>query len=184
MGAENTSRDTEECGVLGALDDALLRVARSLIGLPEGALGGMPFAQARCLQVVSRIEGRKMHDLARALEIKLPAVSQIVDRLVLQGLLERRSDPKDRRVTRVWLTRKAQLLLEEARVARQGRIKAALEQIGPEVSARLVADLQLLAETTDPRSGAEIESADPMSDLLAQRARQQRRLAGASSRIK
>jgi MarR family transcriptional regulator, transcriptional regulator for hemolysin len=176
---DNTSRGIGVEGDSGrsleaALDGALLRVARFLIDPPGSALTGIPFAQARCLQVVGRLEGQKMHDLAQSLEIKLPAVSQIVERLVQQGLLERRSDPQDRRVARVWLTSTARRLLEEARRARESRLSAALERLGPEAASRLVADLERLATATDTPGVSSLESADPVADLLARRARQRR----------
>ncbi|PYG00882.1 DNA-binding transcriptional regulator, MarR family [Georgenia satyanarayanai] len=38
------------------------------------------------------------HDLARHLDVSMPTVSGIVDRLVERGMVERRADPRDRRV--------------------------------------------------------------------------------------
>lgn len=186
---DNTSRGNGaesvlEPGLDGALDNVLLRVTRNLVCLPESAtaLAEMPFAQVRCLQVVARLEGRKMHDLADALEIKLPAVSQIVERLVRRGLLERRSDPRDRRVSRIWLTRSARQLLDEAQGARQRRLATALERLGPEAATRLREDLERLAEATDALGAAGLDTADPMADLMARRARR-RRPWSAGSRI-
>ncbi|WP_152192407.1 MarR family winged helix-turn-helix transcriptional regulator [Georgenia satyanarayanai] len=38
------------------------------------------------------------HDLARHLDVSMPTVSGLVDRLVERGMVERRADPRDRRV--------------------------------------------------------------------------------------
>ena len=45
------------------------------------------------------------HDLARHLEVSMPTVSGIVDRLVERGMVERRADPRDRRVRLTALSR-------------------------------------------------------------------------------
>jgi DNA-binding MarR family transcriptional regulator len=55
----------------------------------------------------------RMTDLARALGVSTAAVTGIVDRLVRDGCIVRRSDPKDRRIVKVGLTAKATRMVKE-----------------------------------------------------------------------
>ncbi|WP_316175236.1 MULTISPECIES: MarR family winged helix-turn-helix transcriptional regulator [unclassified Bradyrhizobium] len=49
-------------------------------------------------------EGLSQVDLAEVLELQPISLVRLLDRLVEQGLLERRHDPKDRRANRLYLT--------------------------------------------------------------------------------
>ena len=52
-------------------------------------------------------------DVAEHLGITAPAVSQMVDRLVQQGVLERTEDPQDRRSKQISLTARGKALVED-----------------------------------------------------------------------
>src|SRR5438067_1818622 len=82
---------------------ALFRVLKALVFRddPGVVYGEMPLSQLRCLHVIGENEGQKMNELSQRLEVKLPALSQIVDRLVRRGLVQRHPDPLDRRVVRL-----------------------------------------------------------------------------------
>ncbi len=67
----------------------------------------LPVSQLKCLFIVGDNEGLRLHDLADRMEIKLPATSQIVERLVKRGHLERVPDPEDRRAVKIFLTENA-----------------------------------------------------------------------------
>src|ERR1700746_1003396 len=56
-------------------------------------------------------EGLSQVDLAEVLELQPISLVRLLDRLVEHGLLERRSDPKDRRANRLFLTRPARALV-------------------------------------------------------------------------
>ncbi len=65
-------------------------------------------AQWWTLANLYRRDGLTQRVLADRLEIGAVTMSGLVDRLEAQGWVERRDDPKDRRVKRVWLTRRAE----------------------------------------------------------------------------
>jgi DNA-binding MarR family transcriptional regulator len=155
------------------LASALLRATRAVLLSAPSVLDDMPVAQARCLLEVSRGEGRPMRRLAQDLGIKLPALSQIVDRLVRRGLLERRTDFEDRRVVRLYLTTAAGGLIEETERAREGRLVEVLEAVEPACVARLVDDLNRLAQAggVEPDPVAPWESPDPLAEWAGMRAR-------------
>src|SRR5262245_26922130 len=110
---EHNAKSEVKAEPLGGLQHALHRVLKSLIfrGEPVPPLNEMPIAQLRCLHVIAYEEGQKMQEVAQKLELKLPAVSQIVERLVKRGMVERRPDPNDRRVVRLALTELARGIL-------------------------------------------------------------------------
>jgi len=74
---------------------------------------GLTQAQWRTLFYLSRNEGTNQASLADLLEVKPITLARLVDRLEEAGWVERRRDPTDRRVSRLYLTEAAQPLLLE-----------------------------------------------------------------------
>jgi len=58
-------------------------------------------------------EGLSQVDLAEVLELQPISLVRLLDRLVEQGLLERRHDPKDRRANRLFLTASGKQLVDD-----------------------------------------------------------------------
>jgi len=58
-------------------------------------------------------EGLSQVDLAEVLELQPISLVRLLDRLVEHGLLERRSDPKDRRANRLFLTASGRQLVDD-----------------------------------------------------------------------
>ncbi|MEE6272030.1 MarR family winged helix-turn-helix transcriptional regulator [Georgenia wangjunii] len=71
------------------------------------------------------------HDLARRLGVSMPTVSGVVDRLVKRGMLERRTDPADRRVRLVALSAEGERTVIE------------LENAGEKVRARVLSEMDV-----------------------------------------
>lgn len=65
---------------------------------------GMTRAQWAVLARLERQEGATQAELAEILEIQPISLVRLIDRLCAQGLVERRGDPKDRRVNLLHLT--------------------------------------------------------------------------------
>jgi MarR family transcriptional regulator for hemolysin len=64
-------------------------------------------AQWAVLSRLQRCEGAKQSELAEALDIAPITLARLVDKLDAAGLVERRTDPNDRRAYRLYLTEKA-----------------------------------------------------------------------------
>jgi DNA-binding MarR family transcriptional regulator len=58
-------------------------------------------------------EGLSQVDLAEVLELQPISLVRLLDRLVEHGLVERRSDPKDRRANRLFLTKTGRRLADD-----------------------------------------------------------------------
>jgi MarR family transcriptional regulator for hemolysin len=69
-------------------------------------------AQWAVLARLERSEGLKQTELAEQLDLQPITLTRLVDRLCEHGLIERRSDPRDRRAKRLFLTPTARPLLE------------------------------------------------------------------------
>ena len=81
--------------------------------------GGVTSAQSGLLFVLGRTDGVLMGEAGAALDLGMPGISGLAERMVEAGLIEKRADPADGRAWRLFLTvsgRKA-LARTKARVA-------------------------------------------------------------------
>ena len=106
----------------------------------------LTLAQARALIYVSRNEGVRQVDLADLLEVQPITLARLIDQLAGDGLVERRSDPADRRAYHIFLTPAAaplgaQQLTQAGRVATccasSSRVCASVS-VGPSRQIRLL----------------------------------------------
>jgi DNA-binding MarR family transcriptional regulator len=65
------------------------------------------------LASLARQDGQTLAGLSRALLVTAGNVTGLVDRAERDGVVERRAEPSDRRVARVWLTREGRALIRE-----------------------------------------------------------------------
>jgi MarR family transcriptional regulator for hemolysin len=77
---------------------------------------GMTRAQWAVMVRLERAEGLKQAELAEQLDLQPITLTRLLDRLCDAGLIERRSDPKDRRAKRLFLTPAARPLLDRLHV--------------------------------------------------------------------
>jgi len=158
---------------------ALRRVLRALVfrDPPESPLNELPLTQLRCLHCLNEAEGPRMHDLSVRLGVKLPALSQSVDRLARRGLVERRPDPDDRRVVRLFLTEDSRVLLAEVHAAHRSRMAAVAGRLEAGAYDRVVDGLRALAEAAEAQERDERDAArgvpepDPVAELISRRGR-------------
>lgn len=94
------STDTRE--KLGYLVADLGRLFRRVFDRRVAHLG-LTRAQWRALRYLQRAEGLSQVELAEQLDMEPIAVGRVIDRLQKSGFVERRADPSDRRVWRLYL---------------------------------------------------------------------------------
>ena len=73
---------------------------------------GISRAQWAVLIRIERTEGLKQSELAELLDLQPISLTRLLDRLADNGLIERRSDPNDRRANRLYLKPAAKPLLD------------------------------------------------------------------------
>lgn len=76
-------------------------------------VSGLTQAQWGALAHLSRHQGLNQVGLADLLEVQPITVARLIDKLVALGVVERRPDPNDRRAQQLFLTSKAQPLLDQ-----------------------------------------------------------------------
>jgi MarR family transcriptional regulator for hemolysin len=91
---------------------------------------GMTRAQWAVLARIESAEGLKQIELAETLDLQPITLTRLIDRLCDSGLIERRSDPDDRRVKRLYLTPAARPVLD------------GLTRIGKDLMATVLAGLE------------------------------------------
>lgn len=94
----------------------LARAARAAQGLADEGLGdlGLTSAQAGALFAIPAEGGASVNAVAEALSLAQSAASVLVQRLEQAGLIERETDPADRRAVRLALTARGKSLRAKA----------------------------------------------------------------------
>jgi MarR family transcriptional regulator, transcriptional regulator for hemolysin len=105
---------------------------------------GMTRAQWAVLARIEKSEGLKQIELADTLDLQPISLTRLIDRLCDSGLIERRSDPDDRRAKRLYLTPAARPVLDG--LARLGKdiMTTVLAGLEPAAVEQLLAQLLTL----------------------------------------
>jgi MarR family transcriptional regulator for hemolysin len=122
---------------------------------------GLTRSQWWILAQVSRHDGMNQSDLANRLDVGKAALGRLVDRLEASEFIERRADESDRRVKRVFLTRRGAETIETMRglshemsermlKGLDGRARHALVELLTRVKANLLEMKGESAVTGDP----------------------------------
>jgi DNA-binding MarR family transcriptional regulator len=106
---------------------------------------GLSFSQ---IGVMFRInDGRSsLSDLGGGLGITSAAVSQMMDKLVQQGLILRSEDPNDRRTKQLVLTDKGHQIVHESFHSRQAWLRDLANSLSEEEKRQVTASLHLLIQ--------------------------------------
>ncbi|MEP6754734.1 MAG: MarR family transcriptional regulator [Chthonomonadales bacterium] len=144
---EHPERSTEAITPEAMLEQQLHRMLGALVFRhdPGGPFTEMPINQIKCLHIVAEHEGLKMVDAANMMEIKLPSLSQIVEKLVHKNLIERQPDLSDRRVVRLGLTPSSRELIASSKRKRSEIILATCLNLSSEEMQVITSALSSLA---------------------------------------
>src|SRR5580692_5480898 len=107
---------------------------------------GITRAQWVVLVRLDRFEGLKQAELAEMLDLQPITLTRLLDRLSECGLIERRSDPNDRRAKRLFLTPAARPLLERLGELGEDMMTTTLNGVSRETVEQIVAQLATVKE--------------------------------------
>lgn len=110
----------------------------------QGRVLGVSRAQWTVLVRLERTEGLKQSELAEILDLQPISLTRLLDRLDENGLIERRADPNDRRVNRLYLKPAARPLLKQLAALGEALMGTVLEGIEPESMERMLRDLKVV----------------------------------------
>lgn len=116
---------------------------------------GITRAQWQTLAHVQRQEGLNQAQLAENLDIEPITVARLVDRLESAGWVERRSDPRDRRMRRLYLTETAKPLMKQFRALADETIGVALAGLDSNERAQFFDLLMRVRANLSPREAAD-----------------------------
>jgi DNA-binding MarR family transcriptional regulator len=113
----------------------------------EVARGELTAPQIAVMRVVVREHGIPLRDLSRAVSLAHSTVSGIVDRLEKRGMIARRADAADGRVTRIFPTAPVtQFVRQQLPALARGPLEAALARANAEERAMLEKSVRRLRE--------------------------------------
>jgi MarR family transcriptional regulator, transcriptional regulator for hemolysin len=107
---------------------------------------GMTRAQWAVLARLESNEGLKQSELAEILDLQPITLTRLVDRLCANGLIERRADPGDRRVKRLYLTAQARPLMDRLADLGQDLMGTVLAGLDLKAVERMIGELGQVKE--------------------------------------
>ena len=107
---------------------------------------GLTQAQWMLLARIARHEGSRQAQLAEILEMQPISVARLIDRMEASGWVERRKDPTDRRAVNLYLTKKAEPILDELWDRADETQTVALEGLSPEEREAVIKALETIRE--------------------------------------
>jgi MarR family transcriptional regulator, transcriptional regulator for hemolysin len=110
----------------------------------KASQAGTTHAQWAVLARLERTEGLKQCELAETLELQPITLTRLIDRLCENGLIERRADPVDRRVKRLFLTPAARPALDRLSALGQELMAAVLNGVDADAQQQLLDHLLTL----------------------------------------
>jgi DNA-binding MarR family transcriptional regulator len=134
--------------IAGRLRISATRLARRL---RQEAQTGLSPSQLSALTTVERHGPVTLGALAELEKVAPPSVTRVVAKLEEDGLVTRRRDEGDRRVTRVVVTGKGRNLLTASRRRKTTWLATRLGELDADGRARLSEALDVLDELTEPR---------------------------------
>ncbi len=105
---------------------------------------GVSVQQFGALFYLRRTGNCGVSDMGENLGVTSAAASQMIERLVQQGLLERSENPRDRRLKQIVLTSRGRELIEASLRERQSWIEELSQRLTPEQQEAVIASLDLL----------------------------------------
>ena len=121
------------------------RLLGRLVDADEGVHPGQFF----CLRVVSGRDGISQRELAEELHVAAPSVSRMLQGMERAGLVERRDDERDQRVTRVYLTERGQAFEHKFRAIAARYVSETIGRLSEADRRELIRLLQTFAGTLE-----------------------------------
>jgi MarR family transcriptional regulator, organic hydroperoxide resistance regulator len=125
---------------------------------------GINGAQLWALWEIKRTPGLRVSALARLLAMHQSSTSNLVDRLVRAGLVEKTRTGGDQRVVALTLAKKGAALLAKAPKPARGILAEALHELPPAALAQLDRSLGVLLKAMKP--GSKTAMAEHLADIL------------------
>jgi DNA-binding MarR family transcriptional regulator len=144
---KSRKRKPDAVALADKLHSAAIHLLRHL--RKEDDASGLSAPRLSALSVVVFGGPLTLGELARAEQVRPPTMTRIVTGLEKDGLVRRRGDERDRRLTRIHATPKGKKVLVAGRARRVELLAGAVERLGAKELAELERAAQLLGELID-----------------------------------
>jgi DNA-binding MarR family transcriptional regulator len=141
---KSPKRERDALALADQLHSAAIHLLRHL--RKEDDASGLSAPRLSAFSVVVFGGPLTLGQLARAEQVKPPTMTRIVTGLEKDGLVRRKGDERDRRLTRIHATPKGQKVLVAGRARRVELLASALKRLGGTELAELGRGAQLLKE--------------------------------------
>ena len=133
---------------------------------PNPDMDALPLAQLRLLWTVHAAPNGTMKDFSERLFVSQSTVTQLADRLVHRGFIERHPDTNDRRVVRLKISESGRVLLVTSEASRKELVQAVWERMSVCEQEEMITHLKKLASLAET---ARAEMGRPLPSLLSSR---------------
>jgi DNA-binding MarR family transcriptional regulator len=110
---------------------------------------GFSITQIAALFLIRRKGTSSVSDIGFELGITSPAASQLLERLVQQGLIVRSEDPNDRRLRQIALSQQGEVVLKEGLQARQKWLEDLVKLMSLDEQEQVFTALNIMLEKAD-----------------------------------
>lgn len=142
MARSPTAARTRDLAV--ALHDLVWLLPRTLHPEAESGLQPLPPSELEVMRLLVRRPGLNVGEVARELGLRPSNASAAIRGLLARGLVDRRADERDSRVTRLSPTAKAQAVRRQREEAWGNLLRARLRRLPREDADRLLASVDAL----------------------------------------
>ncbi len=163
--AQAGGRQQDEARALRALRSLFWAAQEDYRQLEE--ITGLSPAEVRALSLVAQQPGQTVSALAASLRLSLPSVSNMLRRLVADGLITRTRLAQDQRTVLLHITPQAQLQLSQSRGGGSGLLQTLIEELDTAGLGQLNQGLQSMLQ----RLGPQKEETDPLPVTALREAR-------------
>jgi DNA-binding MarR family transcriptional regulator len=158
MGEGRSKADAKRMGAaLRRLVDLVSHRSGSVIEIMNDA--GVTLSQVLLISRVEFAGAASLAELAEQSPASTPALSQMVERLVQQDLLDRQEDPSDRRRKVIRATARAGVLMRKLEAARSADYELGLTPLSETARAELARALERAARELEAARRADIKEA-------------------------
>jgi DNA-binding MarR family transcriptional regulator len=140
----NVDEDDLIAQAMVALPVIAKRLFASLIEHPFAS--GRPHSQIKAMGHLFNHSPATLSEVADALGVSLPTASELIERLVEEGIVSRDTNPLDRRKVVLALTPKAREMGQQIHEIRRAQIRAVMDRLEPDERPVFVKSLLALAD--------------------------------------
>lgn len=181
------------CPTMLPMGRALFRVMRAIMfeESPVPELDALPLAQLRLFWTIHYLPDGTMKDFSERLGVSQSTVTQLADRLVRRGLVDRHADAEDRRVVRLRASESGRQILGKVKTQQDRTLNAVWDAMMDGEQQSVLNGLDILGKTAEAvrvaqgrplpplpekfgepvAAGEETSPTQPVVDLMARRVR-------------